>query len=289
MSAVLNFDASQVQPDSGVQDPVPAGWYNTVIDQSELKPTKDATGHYLEIRHNIIDGAHAGKKIYGRLNLRNANPTAQEIGYKQLSAVCHAVGVLQVQDSAQLHNIPLKIKVKLRAASGDYEASNEIVSWKNINEVVQMASAVSAGFPAPAGGAPTPPAFSAPMQPPAAPAPQAPQFAPPQQQAPQQAPAAPQWQAPAAPQPWAQPQAPQMQPQSPVQQPQMQQQAAPQFAPPPMQPQAPAPAPQPAPVQQAPAQQPAQQPAAPQAPVQQPWQGAQTATPPWMAPQAPQA
>lgn len=265
MSAVLNFDASQVQPDSGVQDPVPAGWYNTVIDQSELKPTKDATGHYLEIRHNIIDGAHAGKKIYGRLNLRNANPTAQEIGYKQLSAVCHAVGVLQVQDSAQLHNIPLKIKVKLRAASGDYEASNEIVSWKNINEVVQMASAVSAGFPAPAGGAPTPPAFSAPMQPPAAPAPQVPQFAPPQQQAPQQAPAAPQWQAPAAPQPWAQPQAPQMQPQ------------------------APAPAPQPAPVQQAPAQQPAQQPAAPQAPVQQPWQGAQTATPPWMAPQAPQA
>lgn len=258
MSAVLNFDASQVQPDSGVQDPVPAGWYNTVIDQSELKPTKDATGHYLEIRHNIIDGAHAGKKIYGRLNLRNANPTAQEIGYKQLSAVCHAVGVLQVQNSAQLHNIPLKIKVKLRAASGDYEASNEIVSWKNINEVVQMASAVSAGFPAPAGGAPTPPAFSAPMQPPAAPAPQAPQFAPPQQQAPQQAPAAPQWQAPTPPQPWAQPQAP-------------------------------APAPQPAPVQQAPAQQPAQQPAAPQAPVQQPWQGAQTATPPWMAPQAPQA
>lgn len=281
MSAVLNFDASQIAPDSGVQDPVPAGWYNTVIDQSELKPTKDGTGNYLEIRHNIIDGAHAGKKVYGRLNLRNANPTAQEIGYKQLSAVCHAVGVLQVQDSAQLHNIPLKIKVKVRAASGEYEASNEIVSWKNINEVVQMASAVSAGFPAPAAtpAAFAPPAFAAP-----APVAPAPQFAP--AAAPAPAAAAPQWQAPVAPQPWQQPGAP-VAPQAP-QAPQQ-----PQYAPAPQQPQAPQFAPQQAPQQpQAPVQQAPQQPQQAQAaaPAAAPaWNGAQTATPPWMQPQQPQA
>ena len=79
--ALLNFDASTVAPDTGAQDPVPAGWYDVVIDASEMKPTNDGNGSYLELRHNIIAGAMQGKKVYGRLNLRNANPTAQEIGY----------------------------------------------------------------------------------------------------------------------------------------------------------------------------------------------------------------
>ena len=274
MSAVLNFDASQIAPDTGAQDPVPAGWYNVMIDQTELKPTKDATGNYLEVRHTILDGAQQGKKVYGRLNLRNANPTAQEIGYKQLSAICHSVGVIQVQDSAQLHNIPLKIKVKLRPASGDYEASNEIVAWKNINEQVQMAGVVAGGFPA---ASPTAPAFAAPAFAPAAPVapPVAPQQPAPAGFAPQAAAQPqPQWQPPAAQQPWAQPaqqapqmpqQAPQQAPVQPAQQPQWQQPAqASQVAP-----------------QQAPQAAPQQAPAA--APAQQPWNGAQTATPPWMA------
>ena len=263
--AILNFDASKVAPDTGAQDPVPAGWYDVMIDGSEMKPTKDGTGAFLELRHNIIAGAMQGKKVYGRLNLRNANPTAQEIGYKQLSAVCHATNVIQCQDSAQLHNIPLKIKVKLRAADGQYEASNEIVAWKNINEVVQMAAATAGGFP----GAATPAAAPATFTPPPA------QVAPPQQFSPQQAqqqmaPAQMQqqttWQPPAAQQPWQQEQA------TPQQAPQFQApQQAPQFAP--AQQLAPAPVQQAQPMQQA-------QPAA--APAAAPWQGAQAATPPWM-------
>lgn len=269
MSAIINFDANTVAPDQGAQDAIPAGWYNVVIDQSDVKPTKDGTGHFLELRHKVMDGAFGGKYVYARLNLRNANPTAQEIGYKQLSAVCHAVGVLQVQDSAQLHNIPLKIKVKLRPASGDYEASNEISSWKNINEVVtQVAAAVAGGFPA----APTAPAFAmpppapaAPVAPPAYAAPAAPpQWAPPVQPAPE---------APQAPAGWAPGQAPQ-QPWAP-QAPQAPQQAAPQYTPP-------------APPQAPPMYAPPQQPAPPQAPpVQQqpnPAAVAQAANPPWMQP-----
>ena len=248
--ALLNFDASTVAPDTGAQDPVPAGWYDVVIDASEMKPTKDGSGSYLELRHNIIAGAMQGKKVYGRLNLRNSNSTAQEIGYKQLSAVCHATGVIQCQDSAQLHNIPLKIKVKLRAADGQYEASNEITAWKNINEVVQMAAATAGGFPGQAAVAPAPAPF--------APPPQAAPMAPPQFQQPAPQMAAPQmqqqttWQPPAAQQPW-------------------QQGAA---APAPQQQAAPAPAAAPAPQQQA----------AP-APAAAPWNGAQAAVPPWMQPQ----
>lgn len=264
MSAVLNFDASQIAPDTGTQDALPAGWYDVVMEASEMKPTKDNSGAYLECKLNVIAPQNfQGKKIYTRLNLRNANPTAQEIGYKQLSAICHAVGVLQVADSAQLHNIPFKVKLKLRPAEGQYEASNEVTAFKNINE--QVGAPAVAGFPAPA----------APMAPPAFAAPQAP-MAP-------AAPAAAQWQQPQAPQPWQQPQAPAAAaPQMPAQQPAPAQAPA-QFAPPAWnQQQAPA---------QQPMQQPMQPPMQPQAPMQQqapaPMQQpavaqAQAAVPPWM-------
>lgn len=253
--AQLNFDATQVAPDLGFET-VPAGWYNAMIDESEMKPTKDGSGAYLQTRFNIIDGQYANRKIYMRLNLRNTNPVAQEIAYKQLSAIAHAVGVLHVQDSSQLHGLPMKIKVKLRKdTSGQYEDSNEISSIKNINEQVDMGSQAAApagGFSgAPAGG--MPPGFGAPQG----------GFAP--QAAPQQAPAQ---------QPWQQP----------AQQPAPQPQQAPAQAAPAQQPwQQPAAA---QPWQQAPVQQPAPQQAAP-APQQAAPAGfnPQTATPPWAQPQ----
>ena len=205
MAAILNFDATTVAPDTGGGDPVPAGWYNVMIDESEMKPTKAEGGLRLSLRFTIMDGQYANRKVFTGLNLKNANPVAQEIAYKQLSAICHAVGVMQVQDSQQLHGRPLKIKVKVKAAQGDYEASNDITAYKNINEQVDgpATGGAPAGAPwatAPA-AAPQQPAWA--PQPAAAPVAPAQQFAPPVQ-APAPAAAAPQWQPPAAQQPWAQ-------------------------------------------------------------------------------------
>ena len=230
MAAILNFDATTVAPDTGGGDPVPAGWYNVMIDESEMKPTKTEGGLRLSLRFTILDGQYANRKVFTGLNLKNANPVAQEIAYKQLSAICHAVGVMQVQDSQQLHGRPLKIKVKVRAASGDYEASNDITSYKNINEQVDGPVGGAAPGGAPWAQQPAAAPQAAPWAPQAAPAPVAPaqQFAP-QQPAP--APAAPAWQPPAAQQPWAQQPAQPAPVQQPVAQPAPQPQAAPQAAP----------------------------------------------------------
>ncbi len=111
--AQLNFDATQVEPDAGF-DTIPAGWYNVKMDESELKPTKDGTGTYLQVRFTVIDGQYANRKLFARLNIKNANATTQEIALKQLSAIGHAVGVLHIANSEQLHGIPLKVKVKIR-------------------------------------------------------------------------------------------------------------------------------------------------------------------------------
>ena len=215
--AQLNFDASQVSPDTGTPDAVPAGLYSVLIDESEMKPTKDGNGAYLQLRLNIIDGEYAGRKIFDRLNIQNQNQVAQDIAFKRLSAIAHSVGVLHVQDSQQLHNIPLKVKVKVRAASGDYDASNEVKSYHNINHTEGPAD-VNASSNVPQGFAPQQPAQGNPwanaapqgQQPQGQAAWQQPQqqFAQPQQQ-PQQAyqQPAPQQQPQNAPQqPWAAPQ-----------------------------------------------------------------------------------
>lgn len=210
--ASLNFDATTVQPDTGFEL-LPAGWYNAMIDESAINPTKDGVGAYLQLRFSVIDGQYQGRKVFARLNIRNANQTAQEIAYKQLSAIAHSVGVLQVQDSSQLHGIPLKIRVRIRKdPSGQYEDQNEINGYKNINEAVQgQAAAFAPAAPAmpaaPAGFAPVAP-VAAPVMPQAAPQPAFAQ--------------------PAAPQPWAQPAAPLAQP---APQPALQPAPAPQAAP----------------------------------------------------------
>ena len=35
-----------------------------------------------------------------------------------LSAICHAAGVLQLRDSAQLHNKPMRIRVNIKKSRG---------------------------------------------------------------------------------------------------------------------------------------------------------------------------
>lgn len=258
---ILNFDASQVAPNTGVPDPIPSDWYNAIIDETEMKPTKDGLGSYLQVRYSVADGQYANRKVYARLNLRNNNPVAQEIAYGELSAICHAIGLMQVQDSSQLHNIPVKIKVKLKPADGQYDASNEIASVQNINaETGPNPATGPASVPGPA-GMPAPVIPIAGAQPPAWQQGGQPAQPAPPQGAPAVDPAAQNWQQPQAEQPWQGQPAPAPQ-QAPVQQP----------APAPQQ--APAAAPQqPAPAQQAPAQ------AAPV--LQQPAPAAQPGMPPW--------
>lgn len=284
--AQLNFNAREVDPSVSL-DPIPAAWYNAVIDGSEMKPTSNGQGALLELRYNVIDGQYAGRKVFTRLNIQNQNQQTVEIAYRQLSAICHAVNVLDCADSNLLHNIPHKIKVTLRPGgpkldkatqqpTGEfYDPSNEIRGWKNINE--------STDSPVPVGGAPTqqapvqqaPAQWGAPAQ--QAPAQQAPQGwggAPAQQAAP-----------PAVQQPWAnQQQAPQQHTQQPWSQPQPQQQQPMQQPQQPQQPVQPPVGSQP----WAQAQQPAQQ--APQQPQQQPpaqggWGQPQQAAPQQGAPQ----
>lgn len=150
----LNFDANQVAPNTGYE-PVPEGWYNVAISESEMKPTKDGNGAYLQLKMSIIDGPHTGKPIFVRLNLQNQNQTAVDIAYGELSAICHATGVYQVADSSQLHGIPFQVKVNVRKSTddkGNSIESNDVKAYKDAAGNEPGKAPLGGGAPANFGG-----------------------------------------------------------------------------------------------------------------------------------------
>lgn len=129
--AGYNFNAEEVEPSSSF-DPIPAGWYTAIISSSEMKATRDGYGEYLSLTLQVIEGQYENRLVFARLNLKNANDKAVDIARKDLAAICRAVGVMSPQASEELHDIPLMIKVKVRPASGEYEASNDIGGYKAV-------------------------------------------------------------------------------------------------------------------------------------------------------------
>lgn len=139
------FDATQVEPQESF-DPIPAGEYNVLIEDSEMKPTKSGNGEYLQITFSVLDGQYNGRKIWDRLNLLNPNQTAVDIANRTLSAICHATGVMNLTDSVQLHGKTLRVKVAVSQREG-YDPSNEIKAYKAIG---QGSATAPAHAPAPA-------------------------------------------------------------------------------------------------------------------------------------------
>lgn len=140
--ASLNFDASGIDTTNQF-DAIPAGDYEAMVTDSTMKSTKDGTGQYLELTIEIQSGQYQGRRLWDRLNLQNRNAKAVEIAQKQLAQLCHATGVLQVQDSQQLHNRPIvmKVAVKNDPVRGP---SNEIKGYKARGAATAQAPAFQA-------------------------------------------------------------------------------------------------------------------------------------------------
>lgn len=138
------FNAAEVEPAQSY-DVLPAGTYIAMITDSDMKPTKSG-GEQLVLTFQIIDGEHEGRKVWGRLNLKNANPKAEEIAMRELSSICRAVGVLTPKQSTDLHEKPMQIKVKVRPADGQYAASNEVNGYEPLTGAA-VAQAVASSAP----------------------------------------------------------------------------------------------------------------------------------------------
>ena len=147
--AVLNFDASQVAP-SVPYETLPAGKYLVEITDTEMKPTKSGNGEMLQIEFTVIDGEFKNRKVWDHLCLRHSNPEAVKIAQANMSAICHAVNVLQPGDSVELHHIPLVIAVKCKADESTGEIRNEVKSYSKPESQVKQSVTQPTATSAPA-------------------------------------------------------------------------------------------------------------------------------------------
>lgn len=147
------FDATAVEPNTGPPPAMPTDWYNVMITDSEMKQTKDPQNDngYLELTLKVLDGQYAGRLAWARLNLYNDNPVAVEIAQKDLSAICRAVGVFQVNDSEQLHGKPFMARLVYKEAADGYDEGNDVKGFAKQGEK-QSKNASGGAAPAPQSG-----------------------------------------------------------------------------------------------------------------------------------------
>ena len=148
------FNALEIEPATSYE-PIPADWYKAVITETEEKPTKAQTGSYLQLTIEVIEGHYQGRRVFERLNLKNPKPVAVEIAQRSLSSICRSIGVNNPQNSEELMDKPLMIKVAVKPAQGEYGASNEIKGYDAASgNVTAMSAPVAATA---SSGASTPP------------------------------------------------------------------------------------------------------------------------------------
>lgn len=129
MANLNGFNAHEVEP-SAAFDPLPAGKYLAAITASEIKPTKNGDGSYLQLEFTILDGEFKDRKVWDRLCITHPNATTVKIARGNLSAICRATSVMQPRDSVELHNIPILITVKCKKRQDTGDLTNEVKGYE---------------------------------------------------------------------------------------------------------------------------------------------------------------
>ena len=102
--AQLKFNAAEV--DTTSRDAIPSGTYEAVVTDSETRATKNGNGMGINLTFEILsDGPAKGRKVFAWINYE------KQIGREELASLCKAVGVTELEDTVQLHNLPLVITV----------------------------------------------------------------------------------------------------------------------------------------------------------------------------------
>lgn len=140
--ALFNFNAASVEPmPSRSFEPLPKGDYEMMIVKSDVKPTQAGTGHYIELEMHVLGGEHSGRRIWERLNVDNPNKTAQDIASAALASLCYAVGVQDMTETEQLHDIPFVAHIEIDKKD---PTRNRVMGYAGISAPAPKAAAPAA-------------------------------------------------------------------------------------------------------------------------------------------------
>ena len=109
---IIDFDAVELTEFAPrTFEALPRGDYTAMITDSVLKDTKSGLGQYIALTIEIIDGSYSGRKIWDNLNVKNPNPTAENIAKAGLTRYFQSCGqdLEKGVDTTALYNIPFKL------------------------------------------------------------------------------------------------------------------------------------------------------------------------------------
>lgn len=121
----------QYDPDAGVPgdfEVFEAGKQMLELIESDIIPTKAGTGKLFKYKIRITEGELEDRLVFGQLNLQNPNSIATKIGQEEFRVIREVTGVLEPEDTQDLHFKQFPGWIKVTPAKGEYAAKNE-VDW----------------------------------------------------------------------------------------------------------------------------------------------------------------
>ncbi len=172
----MNFNAREVDPHTPFEA-VSEGWHKVEIKTGDVARNDGEQGRRLNLGFKVLEGPDAGKAPRLGMQFVHSNPQTQRIGASQVSAICHATNVLDLQDASQLFGKIVEIMFRakperytdadgIEVAKGTpgakyYGPSNEFGGARPVGAV-----STGAHTPAPVPVAPPPVQPGAPVVPP---------------------------------------------------------------------------------------------------------------------------
>ncbi len=122
---MLNFDATKFNPEQGMAKH-PVGKFPAIISGVSVEENNSKTGGYFSVLFTTQAGS-----IRKNYNLWFNNPSdgqkqAIDIASRQLSALCHAVGIIRLGDGRELINARCQIDVTPQAKDERYNEVSKV-------------------------------------------------------------------------------------------------------------------------------------------------------------------
>ncbi len=118
---------------------MPSIWYLGNIKKSEIKKTKSGTGLRLNMQV-VIEGSendefkeeecdHKGRIVFIGLNIQNPSAQTVEIARREMTSICDACCLDEVEDSEELHDISFGFRLGIEKGNDGYEDKNVIKKY----------------------------------------------------------------------------------------------------------------------------------------------------------------
>ena len=150
----MGFYKSITEEEEGSFDPLPAGEYLVIVEDSEYKENKKGSGMLLKLKYKVIEGPMKDRTLWENLSLEHSNHDTVVIAQKAFNSLKKALGMTEVENPEDLKNIPLKLDLGMKKNKDTDEWQNTIkkhISASGLPATPPAATPQTAAAPA-AGG-----------------------------------------------------------------------------------------------------------------------------------------